>query len=168
LRHRIVRECRIVLPLNRRLSGISRGSFCPARQIALLDGEPKMIKYFQAAMLSTTLVAAATIAAYAAEPTPPQTQTRPQLATYPGSAYSLTQLPGPNVGGNILSGRSRQRVSAERKGAASTREEASAPHPTKLGRARPRTATYSRPIGGPVRHNLRDLRAFTRAARGRT
>jgi hypothetical protein len=60
-----------------------------------------MIKYFQAAMLSTTLVAAATIAAYAAEPTPPQTQTRPQLATYPGSAYSLTQLPGPNVGGNI-------------------------------------------------------------------
>jgi hypothetical protein len=39
-----------------------KAHFCPARQIALLDGEPKMIKCSKAVMLSATLVAAATIA----------------------------------------------------------------------------------------------------------
>ena len=59
-----------------------------------------MIKCFKPAMLSAILVAAAPVAAYAADPTPPQTQTRPQLATYPGSAYSSTQMPGPKGGGS--------------------------------------------------------------------
>ncbi|HEY2540062.1 MAG TPA: hypothetical protein VGI28_11330 [Stellaceae bacterium] len=60
-----------------------------------------MIKCFKAAMLSAIPVVAAAIAAYAADATPPQAQTRPQLAAYPGSAYSLTQMPGPQDGGSI-------------------------------------------------------------------
>jgi hypothetical protein len=54
-----------------------------------------MIKCVKAAMLSVILVVAAPVAAYAADPTPPQTQTRSELATYPGSAYSSTQMPDP-------------------------------------------------------------------------
>ena len=61
-----------------------------------------MIKCFEAAMLSAILVvAAAATAADAAAPTPPQTQTRPQLAAYPGSAYSPTEMPDPKDGGSI-------------------------------------------------------------------
>jgi hypothetical protein len=60
-----------------------------------------MIKCFKPAMLSAILVAAAPVAAYAADPTPAQTQTRPQFATYPGSAYSSRQIPGPEGGGSI-------------------------------------------------------------------
>jgi hypothetical protein len=60
-----------------------------------------MIKYFKAALLSTIPMAAAAIAAYAADPAPRQTQTRPQVATDPGSAYSSTQMPGPKGGGSI-------------------------------------------------------------------
>ena len=63
--------------------------------------EPAMTKYFKAALLSAIPVASAAIAAYAADPTPPQTQTRPQVATDPGSAYSSTQMPGPKGGGSI-------------------------------------------------------------------
>jgi opacity protein-like surface antigen len=60
-----------------------------------------MIKCFKAAMLSAILVAAAAIAADAADPTPPQTQTRAQLAAYPGSAFSPTEMPGSKEGGSI-------------------------------------------------------------------
>ena len=59
-----------------------------------------MIKYFKAALLSSIPVAAVAFTAYAADPTPPQTQTRPQVAADPGSAYSSTQ-PRPNGGGSI-------------------------------------------------------------------
>jgi len=60
-----------------------------------------MIKNFQAALLYAIPVAAVAFAAYAADPAPPQTQTRPQVATDPGSAYSSTQMPGPKGGGSI-------------------------------------------------------------------
>ena len=48
-----------------------------------VKGRPTMTKRFKVAMLSPMLVAAATIAAYAA-PTPPQTQSPPQVAANPG------------------------------------------------------------------------------------
>jgi hypothetical protein len=60
-----------------------------------------MINCFKPAMLSAILVAAVPVAAYAADLTAPQTQTRPQLATYPGSALSSTQMFGAEGGGSI-------------------------------------------------------------------
>ena len=60
-----------------------------------------MIKYFKTALLYAIPVAAGAIAAYAADPTPPQTQTRPQIATDPGSAYSSTRMPSAKGGGSI-------------------------------------------------------------------
>jgi hypothetical protein len=63
-------------------------------------GKPMMIKCLKAAMLCTILVAAVATAASAADPTPPQTQTSPQVATDTGIPYSSTQMPGPKAGGS--------------------------------------------------------------------
>ena len=57
-----------------------------------------MIKCLKVAMSCSILLAAAGIAAYGAEPTPPQTQTPPQVATDPGVPYSATRMPGPKAG----------------------------------------------------------------------
>jgi hypothetical protein len=60
--------------------------------------EPTMIKYFKTALLYAIPVAAGAIAAYAADPTPPQT--RPQVAMDPGLPYSSTRIPGPKAEGS--------------------------------------------------------------------
>ena len=59
-----------------------------------------MIKCLKAAMLCAILVAGAANAAYAADPTPPHTQTPPQVATDTGIPYSSTRTPVPQAGGN--------------------------------------------------------------------
>ena len=61
-----------------------------------------MIKRLKTAMLCAILVAGAATAAYAADPTPPQTQTQtpPQVATDAGIPYSSTRTPGPQAGGS--------------------------------------------------------------------
>ena len=58
-----------------------------------------MIKCLKAAMLCVILVTAAAIAAYAADPTPRQTQTPPQVAKDTGIPYPSTQMSGPKAGG---------------------------------------------------------------------
>jgi len=90
-----------------------------------------MIKNFQAALLYAIPVAAVAFAAYAADPAPPQTQTRPQVATDPGSAYSSTQMPGPKGGGSIWIPSKPSAGAAGQRKASSTRRKASAPTPTK-------------------------------------
>jgi hypothetical protein len=59
-----------------------------------------MIKCLKAAMSCTILVAGAAIAAYAADPTPRQPQTPPQVATDTNSPSSSTRTPGPQAGGS--------------------------------------------------------------------
>ena len=59
-----------------------------------------MIKCPKVAMSCAILVAGAAIAAYAADPTPRQTQTPPQIATDTGSSSSSTRTPGPQAGGS--------------------------------------------------------------------
>ena len=59
-----------------------------------------MIKCLNTAMLCAILVAGAANAAYAADPTPPQTQTPPQVATDTSIPYSSTRTPVPQAGGN--------------------------------------------------------------------
>jgi hypothetical protein len=59
-----------------------------------------MIKCLKAAMSCTILVAGAAIAAYAADPTPRQTQTPPQVATDTGIPSSSTRMSGPQAGGS--------------------------------------------------------------------
>ena len=59
-----------------------------------------MIKCIKAAMLCAILVADAAIAAYAADPAPPQTQTQtpPQVATGNGISHPSTHMPAPQAG----------------------------------------------------------------------
>ena len=59
-----------------------------------------MIKCLNTVMLCAILVAGAAIAVYAADPTPPQTQTQtpPQVATGNGIPYPSTQMPAPQTG----------------------------------------------------------------------
>ena len=57
-----------------------------------------MIKCLKAAILCAILVASAAIAAYAADPTPRQTQTPQQVAKDTGIPSSSTQTPGPEAG----------------------------------------------------------------------
>ena len=58
-----------------------------------------MIKCLNTVMLCAILVAGAAIAAYAADPTPPQTQTQtPQVATGNGIPHPSTQMPVPQTG----------------------------------------------------------------------
>ena len=59
-----------------------------------------MIKCLKVAMSCSILLAAAGIAAYAADPTPRQTQTPPQVARDTGIPYSSTPTPGPQAGGS--------------------------------------------------------------------
>jgi hypothetical protein len=61
-----------------------------------------MIKCLKTAMLCTILMPGAATVAYAADPTPPQTQTQtpPQVATGAGIPYPSTQKPGPQAGGS--------------------------------------------------------------------
>jgi hypothetical protein len=60
-----------------------------------------MNKSFKTALLYAIPVAAVAFAANAADPTPVQTQTRPQVAADPGLPYSSsTQLRGPKGGGS--------------------------------------------------------------------
>jgi hypothetical protein len=63
-------------------------------------GKPTMIKCLKVAMSCSILLAAAGIAAYAADPTPRQTQTPPQVARDTGIPYSSTPTPGPQAGGS--------------------------------------------------------------------
>jgi hypothetical protein len=59
-----------------------------------------MIKCLKTAMLCTILMPGAATVAYAADPTPPQTQTQtpPQVATGNGIPYPSTQMPAPQAG----------------------------------------------------------------------
>jgi hypothetical protein len=61
-----------------------------------------MIECLKTVMLCAILMAGAATAAYAADPTPPQTQTQtpPQVATDAGIPYPSTQKPGPQTGGS--------------------------------------------------------------------
>ena len=69
-------------------------------QVPLLDERDTMMKSFKTALLYAIPLAVVSFAANAADPTPAQTQTRPQLAADPGLPYSSTQLPGPKGGGS--------------------------------------------------------------------
>jgi len=99
-----------------------------------------MIKCLNTAMLCAILVAGATIAVYAADPTPPQTQTQtpPQVATGNGIPYPSTQMPASRSGPRPSS--ISRRVPARRSKAATTRRRASVRKPTKARRAGPREA----------------------------
>lgn len=59
-----------------------------------------MINSLNTVMLCAILVAGAAITGYAADPTPPQTQTQapPQVATGNGVPYPSTQTPAPQAG----------------------------------------------------------------------
>jgi hypothetical protein len=56
-----------------------------------------MFKLFKAVILSAILVSPVTFSAKAADPSPPPSQTPPQVATNP-IPYSSTRTPGPKVG----------------------------------------------------------------------